>query len=107
MMQALVIKTYGDPEMCGAIVDGMTRNVVALDDGELAAVKAECDRLRAKEDIRAYGDGIRFETACKALAVKYQPEPHGRLYWAVMRVWAAVWLGLYTVYDMLGVITEG
>lgn len=106
MARAMIIRTIGDPELCGAIADGMTRTVIPLDDGELALVRAECARLRARNDIRAYGDSVRLDTACKALAIKYQPEAHGWLYWAVVTAWALLWLGLGELYDRLEVLTR-
>ena len=49
MNRAVVIKTVGDPQIAGAILDGMTQKVIPLDDGELAAVKAEYAKLQAKD----------------------------------------------------------
>lgn len=95
MKNALVIRTYGDPETCTAIAAGMIGN------RELQMVKAECAKLRAQNDIRAYGSANRFQAACDELAIKYQPIEHGALYWAVMRLWALLWAGLYAAYDLL------
>ena len=83
MNRAVVIKTVSDPQIAGAILDGMTQKVIPLDDGELAAVKAEYAKLQAKDAVRSYGDGVRFESVSKALAVKYSTPTHGRLYGAI------------------------
>ena len=110
-MRALVIKTYGDAEVAGAIVDGITRTVEPLEVDELAAVKAELARLKlekrlrdSKDGVRAYGDAVRWETACRALAVKYHVEPVGPVYGAILGAWAALWMFLHTAIDH---ITEG
>lgn len=107
MSRALVIRRYGDQEIAGAIVDGMTKNVIRLDDGELAAVKAELARLRAQDGLRSYGDEIRFETACKALALKYSTKPHGRAYNAILCAWALLWMGVFAAYERLSAWNRG
>ena len=48
MTKAVVIKTYGDPVIAGAIVDGMTRQMIPLNVAELAIIRAEFDRLKAE-----------------------------------------------------------
>jgi hypothetical protein len=101
MTRAVVIKTVGDPQIAGAILDGMTQRVIPLDDGELAAVKAEYARLRAKDAVRAYGDEKRFESVRKALAVKYSTPNHGRLYEAILAAWACLWLAVYGMGEYL------
>ena len=101
MTQALVIKTYGDPEICGAIVEGMTRRVIPLDETELNAVKLEVARLRAQNDIRAYGDSRRFERAKQELARKYYTPPMNPVKGAILAAWGMVWLGIFHAYDYL------
>lgn len=101
MTQALVIKTYGDPQICGAIVEGMTRRVIPLDQMELTAVKLEVARLRAKNDIRAYGDSKRFERARRELARKYRTRPTNPVKEAILAVWSMFWLGIFNAYDYL------
>ena len=98
MTRAIVIKRYGDPAMSGAIADGMTK-VIEMDVASIAAVRAECERLKALNDIRRYADGIRLDAACNALATKYPPEHHGRLYGAVLGLWGLLWTVIYEVYD--------
>jgi hypothetical protein len=94
-----VIKTVGDPQIAGAILDGMTQKVIPLDDGELAAVKAEYARLQAKDGVRSYADEKRFESVSKALALKYSTPTHGRLYEAVLGGWALFWLTVRGWYE--------
>lgn len=101
MTRALVIKTYGDPQIAGAIVDGVSRAVTPLNDSEYAALRAELARLRARDDIRAYGDEKRFETACKALTVKYYTKPVGRARGAILGAWACLWMIVYGIGDYL------
>lgn len=66
---------------------------------ELRTVKAECARLRAVNGVRAYGDGVRLETACKALAIKYSTKPVGRLRGAILGGWALLWLEVLGWYQ--------
>lgn len=72
MNRAIVVKTYGDSEIAGAIVDGMSR-APAINAAELETVRAENVRLKELTGVRSYGDSVRLETACKALAVKSRP----------------------------------
>lgn len=92
--RAVVIKTAGDPRIAGAIVDGMTRRVIPMDDGELAKLKAECARLKLKSGLRAYGDDKRHKAACRMLARKYRVKPVGRVRGAILGVWALLWYGV-------------
>lgn len=101
MTKALIIKQYGDPQIAGAIVEGMTRRVIPLDSDELAAVKLEVVRLRAIQGLRAYGDSRRFERSRRELAEKYSVRPVSRAGGAVLAVWGLLWLGIYTAYDHL------
>jgi len=101
MQRALIIKEYGDPEIAGAIVEGMTRRVIPLDESELTAVKREVVRLRAQSELRAYGDSRRFEMAKRELARKYSTKPQNRVTGAILAVWALLWLGIYSAYDYL------
>ena len=90
MNRAIVVKTYGNSEIAGAIVDGMNR-APAINAAELETVRAENVRLKALTGVRSYGDSVRLETACKALAVKYSVKPVGRLYGAILGLWALLW----------------
>lgn len=99
MTRAVVIKTAGDPAMAGAIVDGMTQRVIPLNQDELAIVKAECARLRARDAVRAYGDSVRYKAACSELEARYFTPQHGRLYEAATGAWACFWGIVYSAYD--------
>lgn len=101
MTKALVIKTIGDPQIAGAIVEGMTRRVIPLDQTELIAVKMEVAKLRAESELRAYGDSRRFERTKRELARKYSTKPQNRVTAAILVIWATLWLGIYTAYDYL------
>lgn len=94
MNRAVVIRTVGDANMAGAIVDGMTQRVIPLDNDELAMVKAEYARLKVKDGVRAYGDSVRYETAIRALDEKYADEPHGAVHDAILGLWALLWLNI-------------
>lgn len=102
--QALIIKTYGDPQVCSAVAEGMTRRVIPLDHAELTAVRQEVARLRAQNDIRAYGDSQRFERARRELARKYQPKPMNPVKGAILSVWGMLWLGIFNVCDFLDAV---
>jgi len=101
MTKAMVIKTYGDPEIAGAIVDGMTRRVYSLDEGQLAAVKAELVRYKDMHELRVYGDQKRLRNARKELARKYSIKRHGRVYDAFMGVYGLFVLSVVTAATRL------
>ena len=105
MNRAIVI--YGDRQIGNAIADGIQRSVVQLDRGELAAVKAECKRLNALNGVRAYGDEVRLETACRALEVKNHVPQHGRLYNALWGLVGYVVLVAIGWYDYLSAWNRG
>lgn len=90
MTRAIVIKSIGDADIANAIADGMTR-AIPLESGELREVKAEYERLQARDAVRAYGDEKRWQETKEKLARTYAPKRHGRLYWAVLALWAWVW----------------
>ena len=92
-MANIIIKA-DDPRIAEAISEGA--NAV-----ELRTVKAECARLNALNGVRSYGDSVRYETARKALAVKYASKPMGRLHGAILTAWACIWYGLYTLAEYL------
>ena len=100
MTRALIIKTYGDAEISGAIEDAVTK-VIPLNDGELAEVRREYAKLQARDGVRSYGDAVRWETVQEALTVKYSPKPHGRLYTAILTVWGTLWSVIYEWTDYL------
>lgn len=90
-MATIQIKS-NDPRTALAIAEGA--NAV-----ELKTVKAQCARLQAINGVRSYGDSIRLETACKALAIKYSTKPVGRARRAILGVWALFWLWVYGWYE--------
>lgn len=92
MTRAIVI--IGDREIGNAIADGVTRNLVTLNNGELA-------RLQARDGVRVYGDSVRWESVAGTLAEKYSTRPHGRLYGAVLGVWGLFWTVVYGWYAKL------
>lgn len=100
MTRAIVIKQYGDKEIGDAIVGGITK-VIAMDAASIAAVRAECERLKAMQDIRAYADTLRLDAACRALDIKYPADNHGPVYWAILRAWGFLWYCIYCIYDYL------
>lgn len=98
MTKALVI---GDPEMAGAIIDGITKNVIELDKGELAVVKSELARLRVKTELRAYGDQKRLRMAREEMARKYSIKPVGRTTGAFLGLYGLLCISVATAYGKL------
>ena len=86
--RALVIKTYGNPEIAGAIVDGLSRQMIPLNCAELDAVKAELKRLQAREGTRQYRQRTDWDATCAELQRKYGVKPHGAAYDYFVIAWA-------------------
>lgn len=91
MTRAVVIKTYGNPQIGGALVDAVSRKVIPLDEGELKTVKAELARLNAVNGVRVYGDEKRWNKTRRRLARKYSTKPVGAARGAILGGWALVW----------------
>ena len=90
--RALVIKTYGDPAMCGAIVDGITPKVIPLNNKELTELKAELAKMKAREEMRHKAEDDRWEEEKQALALQYRVRPHGKIYNALLLGWTFFYL---------------
>ena len=112
--RALVIKTYGDPARCGAIVDGITRQIIPLDNEELTAIKAEYARLKADYDeleardaVRQKADDERWLETKANLEMQYASKPHGKVYNTVLLVWAIMWLLIDTGFARVWAGIEG
>lgn len=100
MNRAIVIKTSGDPDIAGAIADGI--NAV-----QLRAVQSEYNKLLARDGVRSEGDRIRWERQRKRLARKYRVEPVGPVKGAILGVWALLWTGIYSAWDRLDTWNRG
>lgn len=85
--RALVIRTAGDPEIAGAIVDGMTRQVIPLNSAELDAMREELKKLRAREGTRQYRQRKDWSETSLELQRKYGVKPHSDIYKGVLIVW--------------------
>lgn len=101
MTRALVIKQYGDPQMCAAIVDGINRQITPMNKSEMEVVMAELTKLRAKDGIRSYGDSKRFRSFQRRMAKKYTTKPTNKLTGAFLSVWGLLWYSVYMLYDFL------
>ena len=101
MTKALVIKSVGDPEISGAIIDGITKTVIALDEGELAVVKSDLARLKVRSELRAYGDQKRLRTARREMARKYSTKPAGRMTGAILGLYGLICLLVASAYEQL------
>lgn len=106
MNRAIVIKTYGDNEIAGAIADGVTQMIPVVDD-EYSTLKVRYAQMRDKAEIRAYGDEKRFRRARKQLARKYAVRPHGRVYNAVMGAYGLACLVVDSVYRRMSAWNRG
>ena len=101
MSRALVVTTFGDPEIAGPLVEGVTRRVIRLDEGQLAAVKAELVRYKDMHELRVYGDQRRLRNARKELARKYSIKRHGRVYDTFMGLYGLFVLGVAAAAERL------
>ena len=98
MSRTVEIKT-ADPRMAAAIAEGAS--VV-----ELRAVKAENEKLHAKDGVRAIADEKRWQRTRKRLARKYYTPPMNPVRGAILTVWAMLWLGIFNIYDQLSAWTR-
>jgi len=90
--RALVIKTVGDPEIAGAIVDGITRRMEPLNTQELKAMKRELLRLRGREGVRKYRADRDWYLVQQDLARQYHVPRHGPIYEHILVAWALTFL---------------
>lgn len=98
MKRAVVVRMFGDADLAAQIAEPMTR-VIPVDDDQMQMVIAENKRLNALNGVRSYGDSVRFESVSKAMAVKYSTPSHGRLYEAILGVWALLWLTVHEWFE--------
>ena len=109
MQRALVIKSYGDPQIAGAIVDGVVKT---LPKGQMQIVKAEIDRQRiVRKLVRVAVGNTKTDEDYACMTVKamgnygYIPA-HGRLYGAVMGAWGLLWTVVHECYNYLSEINR-
>ena len=76
--------------------------VIPLSTDELAAVKAEIARLRARE--KPVEDAVPWAAA---LAVKYAVRPVGRVRGAILGAWGLLWDIIYGWYDFFAEWNRG
>lgn len=98
MKKCVVVKLYGDMSMASQAAEPFTK-VIPVDDGKMQMVMAENKRLNALNGVRSYGDSVRWQTVADAMAVKYQPKRHGRLYEAILGGWALLWLTVHEWFE--------
>lgn len=106
MARAMIIKTYGDPVVCGAIVDGMQNALVVAENRKLAAAEAEIERLKNVNGLRAYGNSMRFARAQQDMADRYTALPANPVLGAFLGAWALLWLAIYAFCDYARAMTE-
>ena len=95
--RAIVIRTVGNPEIAGAIVDAMKRQVIPLDNDELLAVRAELarlksmnERLETRDGVRQNGDKRRWEATKHDLEEKYGTKPKSAVQDNLLVIYALV-----------------
>lgn len=77
---------------------GLTEGAATV---ELRAVKAENEKLHAKDAVRAIADEKRWQRTRKRLARKYYTPPMNPVREAILTAWAMLWLGIFNAYDRL------
>ena len=77
---------------------GLTEGAATV---ELRAVKAENEKLHAKDGVRAIADEKRWQRTRKRLARKYYTPPMNPVRGAILTAWAMLWLGIYNAFDFL------
>ncbi len=90
MTRALVIKSYGDKAIAGAIADGMTRQAQSHSSEALRRVAMQ---QHTPEEWAAMTAKARFDYG--------QDRPHGRVYHAAMGAWGLVWSAIDGWYKYL------
>lgn len=106
--RALVIKTYGNPEMCGAIVDGITREVIPLNDKELDSMKRDYMRMKAREGVRhTKAADKKWEETKRDLAIQYRVKRHGRIHNTLLIGYVITYLLIKECFDRLFAAVEG
>ena len=110
--RALVIKTYGNPEIGGAIrgaiLDNVTREVIPLNDKELEKMKEDYKRMKAREGVRhTKAADEKWEETKQELAIEYGVKPHGKIYNALLLGWAILNLAIMEGFARLWAGIEG
>ena len=77
---------------------GLTEGAATV---ELRAVKAENEKLHAKDGVRAIADEKRWQRTRKRLARKYYTPPMNPVRGAFLTAWAMLWLGIFNAFDFL------
>lgn len=102
MQKGTVIKMYGDPDISGAIADGM---VEALQKEQVEVVQSEIDRQhiqRALLRVAVGNNKTAQDYACMAAKARGDygyTRQHGRLYEAILGMWGLLWIVIYDMYD--------
>ena len=94
MNRALVIKTYGDSEIAGAIVNGIVRKTPRPESLRRVAM-----HQHTPEEWAAMITKARYDYG--------QDRTHGRLYEAVLVAWAMFWFDLRGWYEYFRDINRG
>lgn len=93
--RALVIR-YGDPALSDAIETGIASGTART---ELETVKAELERMRAREAVRMCGAQKRLHSARAEMADKYAVTEHGRAYSAALGLYGLVCYGVAAAWQ--------
>lgn len=93
------ITIKGDPRMSAAIAEGA--NAVALREA-----KAENEKLRAVNGVRAIADEKRWNKMRRKWERKYTVKPTGRAREAILLVWALSWMVVFECFKRLQAINR-
>lgn len=101
MARALVIKTYGDRDIASAIVGGITANACTS--------KTDWNKIAALVRVAVGNTKTAEDYACMVAKSNYEysvGHKRGRLYGAILGVWALVWLDFLGWYEYFKAINR-
>lgn len=106
MNRAIVIKMAGNVEIAAAVADGMTK-VIPVDGKEMAMVKAENKRLRAKQGVKEFVEDKAWGETKASLARTYRVKRHGKVYNFILLAWALTCCAISAEYNRLSAWNRG
>ena len=95
--RAIVIKTGGNTGIADAIVDGMLKKIAVDNSAELAEIRKENDRLKARQGVRQNADDLAWAEIKADLDATYAIKTHGVVYDKVLLVWALLWEKIFDI----------
>ena len=99
---AIVIRAKGNPQMAGAIIDGIKPSVIPLTKRELAVVQTELARHRARQCVKRPYKAQKWQRFQMELQRKYEIKQHSIFYNIMLLLWAICTLFIFTCWKRLG-----